>query len=112
MNKSSGKLPFANLAKADPKQTDAIAENIMSKRDRSLTTPAQPSTPVPTPASPAKPKQQRHKKNRKRDANGRALCRQIYFETEVDDKLQEIQNEFSVNISDYVNKIVKEKLGL
>lgn len=117
MNKSKGNFPFAKMGLKDEK-TEKLTQSLRNSIDPNIKAeneePAAsvPTTSVPTkPVSENKPKRGRPAKNKKR-VNGRTASKPIYFDADVDAELSRRHHEEGLNISFFVNKLVKEALGL
>ncbi len=114
MNKGKGSLPFADMAKKgvkDPK-ADKVKHTIIGSIDPKLAAISkqktiqgeEPQTPAPK-RTPSRPR-------RKKILNGRPVGKQIYFDEEVLEELRRRNEEGGLNVSFFVNKLVKDKLGL
>lgn len=113
MNKNKGANPFANLRKKDNQdpKTEHIKNNLLKNVDPVLKD-EKPKKPNTTKKSAPVNNGGRPKKNLNRLASGRAKSKTIYFEKAVDDKLNELAESMGINVSKYVNNIVKKELGI
>lgn len=114
MNNNKGTFPFSKMGQPDERKTERVKSNLVGSIDPKLQAAVSHAKieTVPVPPTAESKSRGRPRKNSKKHADGRPMSKPVYFDVEVYDELTRRHLEEGLNISFFVNKLVKEKLNI